>query len=311
MVDSVSQWESQTLSSTSNDPAAYVPYADRGWSNHKIAKHFGVWESTVRRGLDRIGYKRYLVPTDRQPDRFTFDLDKPIVHVGDAMITADWHIPLYDPDLVNNMIEKARELELTDLVIGGDFFNFDALSQYDPKQDSAGLDRELAEALAVMRVLLETFERIYYIWGNHDNRLTKTLGFKLRFEDAMRLMFGELGEELLGRLVFSGLDHIWIESGTQTYYICHPANYTRTPLATARTLATKYHANVVTAHSHHFAAGSDISGDLVVAEAGGLFDRSKTSYLQRSTTFPTWCQGYAWIKDGRLSLTSPLWGMND
>jgi hypothetical protein len=296
------------------DPRVYVPFADKGWSNRRIGKHLGVDESTVRRALAEIGYQRHLIPLmeTEDEDRFRIELDAPIVHKGDVMLTADWHVPLYDPQYVNEMILTAREQELKTLVIAGDFFNFDALSQYEPKQLDAGLEKELNEGSAVMRVLMETFDTIYYLWGNHDARMHRALGFAIQFREAMKMVFGNLGEELLGRVVFTNLDHMWIEGreGQSDWYICHPKNYTSVPLNTARRLASKFNSNVVTAHSHHCAVGYGPDGEKVVAEIGGLFDRHKTAYLQRTTTFPTWQQGYAYLKDSTLRVLSPGWELS-
>lgn len=278
-----------------------------GLSYRKIADELGVNESTIRRGLGSMGVGKHLVPlSPGVVERLNLEIDKPIVlPLGyDYAITADWHIPLYDPAYVNQFILDAREHGISRLIVGGDFFNFDALSQYSPKQDGAGMQNELDEALAVMRVLLETFDSIIYIWGNHDARLHKALGFAVQFKEAMKMVFGALGEDALKRITFTNLDHVWI--GDQ-WYICHPGNYTRVPLSTARTLATKYHANIITAHSHHCAVGYAIDGTSVVAEIGGLFDRSKTAYLQRSTNFPTWSQGYAFLTGGKLIVRSPGW----
>lgn len=265
-----------------------------------------------------------MIPTDLE-QRFLMHLDRPLVFNEDMMLTADWHIPVYDPFYVNVMIERARQLKISTLAIAGDFFNFDALSSYDPKQDDANLGREYSESLAVMRVLLETFDKIIYIWGNHDARFHRALGYAIQFKEAMKLVFGALGKEALERIYFSNLDHFWIGVGEPTferekverdqdmwlphdrYYVCHPKSYTRVPLSNARKLADKYRANVITAHSHHCAVGYAVDGRKVVAEIGGLFNRHKTAYLQRSTTHPTWQQGYAYLRDGRLHVDSPGW----
>lgn len=257
-----------------------------------------------------MGIKSHLLPTEEFAERFKIEIDVPITLPLDRAyaITADWHIPLYDPDYVNRFIEDARDLGAKDLILAGDFFNFDALSQYFPKQDNANMQKELEEAHLVMRTLLESFDNLVYVWGNHDARLHKALGFAIQFREAMKLVFGELGSEALGRIHFTNLDHIWLGGEDENrWYICHPANYTRVPLSTARALATKYNANVVTAHSHHCAVGYSIDGSRVVAEIGGLFDRRKTGYLQRSTTFPTWTQGYGFLTDGVLTVRSPGW----
>lgn len=281
---------------------------DCGWSNYRIADQFGVNESTIRRGLATRDVQRHLLPEDQGfEERFDVVLDVPMVHTGNLAITADWHIPLYDAAYANQFIREAQERGHKDLLIAGDFFNFDALSAYEPKQHDAGLSKELTEGAAVMRVLLETFDKVYYLWGNHDARMHRALGFKLQFKEAMKMMFGDLGNEAMERITFTNLDHMWLENGGNRWYVCHPMNYTQTPLTTARKLASKHNANVITAHSHHCGVGYGVDGQKVVAEAGGLFDRKKTAYLQRSTTFPTWQQGYAFLEEGRLILRSPGW----
>lgn len=282
---------------------------EQGLSNYKIANKLGVHESTIRRGLRMMGVKRHLLPEDPTiVDRLDLQLDVPMIldPAESYAITADWHIPLYDPNYANEFILDARERNIRKLIVAGDFFNFDALSAYEPKQDGAGLQNELDEAEMVMRTLLESFDDIYYLWGNHDARLHRALGFTIQFREAMKLVFGSLGVEALKKLHFTNLDHLWI--GSQ-WYICHPGNYTRVPLSTARTLATKYNASVITAHSHHCAVGYGIDGHKVVAEIGGLFDRHRTAYLQRSTTFPTWAQGYAFLENNVLVVRSPGWSV--
>lgn len=289
-----------------NNYSDYVNYAAKGMSNRAIARHFGVDEKTVRNGLKKIGYNRWLIAAT--PDTWDFELDTPIRITDDRVaVTADWHIPLLDIPYANSFISRCKEREIRTLVIGGDFFNFDSLSQYHPKQHGDSLARELKAGWQVMEALGETFDNIYYIWGNHDARLHKTLGYTLQFKEAMRVVFGSLGDDLLSKITFSNLDHLWIEQSTGSkWYICHPANYTRVALSTARVLAAKYSANIITAHAHHCALGFAADGTKIVCEVGGLFDVSKTAYLQRTTTFPTWTQGYVILEAGKpIILDSP------
>ena len=289
------------------EDALYVHLASKGMSNRGIAKVLNVDEKTVRNGLKRQGYARHLVPLDLN-DKFAFNLDKPVVIEDEVVtITADWHVPVTDIPYVNRVIEVSRERESKTLLIAGDFFNFDAISRFDEHQEDAGLEKELAAGEYLMRTLLETFENIYYIWGNHDARLHKALGFAIQFKNAMRLVFGSLGTEALERITFSNLDHAWVRQGDgREWYVCHPQSYNRNPLTTARALAAKMNANVITAHSHHCAIGYATDGERIVAEAGGLFDRHQTSYLQRTTTHPNWVQGFCILKrDEPIYLDSP------
>lgn len=277
-------------------------------SNYEIADQLGVDESRIRAAFRAEGFDRKLLPSSLN-DYFKVDLDSPITVESDAMITADWHIPLFDLEYTNVMLDKANELGLKTLIVAGDFWNMDALSDYAPKQPSANLEKELESGLDIMRTVLRSFDRVVYVWGNHDARLHKALGMKLQFRNAMKLVFEGLDKNEINKIEFTNLDHTWLKVEGNDYYICHPASYSRVPLTAARVLATKYNANVITAHSHHCAVGYALDGKKVVAEIGGLFDKDKTGYLQRTTTFPTWQQGFAWTEGGKLRVHSPGWSL--
>lgn len=271
----------------------------------EIAERLGVDESSVRRGLRRA---RQLAPLRSLHDTGDF-LDTPIRHNGAIAVSADWHIPLVDYEYASRFLQHCYELDIRTLAIAGDFFNHDALSSFDYKQASADLTTELDEANSIMRSLTQLFDKIIFVWGNHDARVHKALGYKLSFIHSMKAMLHEIPADLLDKIEFSNLDHFWVDSpdGEPTY-ICHPKNYSATPLANARKMAAKMQANVITAHSHHAAMGFDVSGKYVCVEAGGFFDASRTAYLQRSTNFQTWCQGYSLIDaDGHISMYTPRW----
>lgn len=289
------------MSNSLHAPEVYVALADTGLTNVAIGEKLGVDEASVRRGLRKAGYVRRLTAL---PDDGDF-LDRPIRHSGPIAVTADWHIPLVDYAYVNRFLKHVKSEGYSTLAIAGDFFNHDALSSFDYKQASADLRTELRQANHVMAALCEQFDRIIFVWGNHDARFHKALQYQVSFSHAMRMCFGEIGEEALAKIEFSNLDHFWVNDET---YVCHPKNYTQTPLTTARKLAAKVQANVVTAHSHHAAIGYDVSGQFVCVEAGGFFDAGRTAYLQRSTTFPTWRQGYSLIDEtGHISMFTPRW----
>lgn len=241
--------------------------------------------------------------------RRSVSVEQPIKLKGDAVITADWHIPLYDAEYANKMILQARKEKIKTLIIAGDFFNHDALSQYFPKQANANLEFEWKEATSVMTALTRSFDKIIFLYGNHDARLSKALGYTIPFAQAMGMVFGKLGKDVLQKVQFTNLDHCFLRSGRKTtYFICHPNSYSTVPLATSRKLASKTSGlSIITAHAHHCAVGFGPSGDQVVAEIGGLFDKGATAYLKRTTTHPEWVQGYGIVRDGILRVYSPLW----
>jgi hypothetical protein len=233
-------------------------------------------------------------------------LEQPMRLKGATAVIADVHVPLTDWNLVDAALKQYKSLGLKHLLLAGDLWNLDALSEFDFKHGDAGLEREIIEGNAFVKRLLKQFDSVTLLWGNHCARLHKKLGYAVDFERSMRMLLHELTPAEHCRLKISNLDHAYVSAGKRTYYVCHPKQYSRVPLSGALKLAAKVNASVITAHSHHSAQGWDASGQHVVAELGGLFDARKTQYLQRTTAFPVWTPGYAWIDaKGQFHMVSP------
>lgn len=295
------------------DPKVFVALRESGLTNYEIARELGdVDESSVRRGLAKAGFKPYLLPTAFQK-KLAISLEKPIVidiaADGPGAIASDFHLPLTNWGLVNEFIDHARDIKATKwLAIAGDFFNIDSLSQFDFKQPTSTLHAEQYAGNTVMKKLLETFDKIYFSWGNHDARVHKALGYNVDFATAMKMMLFELSDEEMSRITFSNLDHIIVNSPRGAYRINHPKSYSATPLTQARNMASKFLCHVVNAHSHHTAISHDVSGQYVCAELGGFFQTNKTMYLQRTTSFAEWQPGYGFIDtDGYLIIEGAGW----
>lgn len=281
-------------------PDTYVALREQGLNNIQIADELGVSEAAVRRGLHKAKYSPYLIP---QPvlRRLDIALEQPIRldvrKMGPGAITSDWHHPVTDYGLVNTFIDHARDIGATNwLVVAGDWFNVDSLSAFDFKQDDADLVSEIYGSDQTMIRLLETFDKIILSWGNHDARVHKALGYKVPFSTAMRFMFSDLDPRLFDdRIVLSNLDNIVIDGPRGPLMVTHPKAYSSVPLTNARRLASKHLMHVFTGHSHHTAIGHDVSGQFVAGEIGGFFDREKVAYLQRTTTFPHWQNGWGFM----------------
>ena len=286
-----------------------------GHSNYAVGEILGVSERAVRRALTNalLAYEPHLLaPAEEEVDDiadYFIEIEKPLVIEGPVAIAADLHAPLFKISAVNAAILRWRAAGLRTLVFAGDFWMQDGLSAFEYKQASANLARELRVGNYVMEKLFESFDRIVMTYANHDARFVKALGYKLKFAESMRLLFGELPDSAKGKLEITNLDYVIVQAGGQTYRICHPKDYSATPLANARKLCSKYQTHVLCGHSHHSAIGSDVSGKFIAAELGGFFDTDKTEYMQRSTAHPTWTNGYGGIgEDGRFWLESDLWG---
>lgn len=264
-------------------------------SNVEAARRLGVDESSVRRAVKRFDKEYgYLVDTVIA-EQFREELEKPLIieaYDESWAVTADWHSPLTDMELVNTFLTTCRRMNVKNLIINGDFFNGDALSKYMPKQANAGLEIELIHANYLMGKLLETFETIVFLKGNHDYRYVVGRDYSISFADAMRDAFSPLGDAV-DRIVFTNLDHCYIESYSGRYYVCHPKSYSQIPGTTALKLSQKFNdCHIITGHSHHCAMMYTKDGERLAVEIGGFFDAEQTQYLQDSTTFPKWTNGF-------------------
>jgi hypothetical protein len=299
------------MSAPLNPPQVYIDLREEGLNNTQIADRLGVSEASVRRGL-RGKYKPYLIPSYARK-RLDVRLEKPlnidVAKQGAGCVTADWHHPLADYELINTFLDHAVDVGATNwLIIAGDWFNIDALSAFDYKQEEAGMAQELYGSTLTMERVLTVFDNVYLSWGNHDARVHRALGYKVPFAQAMRMMFADLDNDLMERVFLSNLDNITVDTPNGPYAVVHPKNYSQAPLAGSRKLASKYLSHVLTGHSHHTAIGHDPSGKFVCGELGGFFDIAKTGYLQRTTTFPNWQQGYGIIDaEGYLTIEGQGW----
>lgn len=237
----------------------------------------------------------------KDKSRFEFGLDQPFHLRGDWAVTADWHVPLYDAKLVNKFLDDAKDY--TNLLIAGDYLNGDSLSQYMPKQKSAGLDKEISEARSLMEILCSNFTNIVFLKGNHDYRYTKSAEYRESFVDSMRTVFDGIKKDKC-KLRFSNLDHCYLTSNNETYYIAHPTSYSKNPLNNPSAIAEMKKCHTLTAHTHHCAMGWDASGQYVIGELGGFFSIPQTEYLQNTTTYPNWCNGYWFIRKGKPTMVS-------
>jgi len=237
----------------------------------------------------------------KDKSRFEYGLDKPLQLKGDWAVTADWHVPLYDAGLVNEFLQEAESY--SNLLIAGDFLNGDSLSQYYPKQKSAGLEKELSEARDLMEILCANFKNIVFIKGNHDYRYTKSAEYRESFVDSMKKAFEGI-DKSGSKLVFSNLDHCYLTSNKQKYFIAHPTTYSKSPLNNPLAISDVQKCHTLTAHTHHCAMGWSPCGEYVVGELGGFFNIPQTEYLQGTTTYPNWCNGYWFINNGKAQMVS-------
>lgn len=241
-------------------------------------------------------------------DRHRLERFKPLQLVGDAIITADWHIPLHDPVMVNAVIATAKKHNIKNLIIAGDYVHAETVGSFLPHQPEASLVQEEQDANLIMKTLLRTFDRVHLSWGNHDYRYSRATGYKHSFVECMKHLLRALSEEEMAKISMSDLDYqeYWPLEGDRKIRVCHQENFSKVALTVPRALAHVYNSGVIACHSHHCAMGVAENGIDLIFEVGGLFHKGRTEYIQRTNTNHNWVQGFIYFKDGVPFIKSPL-----
>ena len=95
-----------------------------------------------------------------------------------ALICGDWHAPFYDPPAFRALITVIKERKPQQIVLNGDVIDFYPISTHlrSPRRVMT-LQEELDVARALLEVLREVAPtaRIFYLYGNHEERFVKYL----------------------------------------------------------------------------------------------------------------------------------------
>jgi hypothetical protein len=291
------------------------PYQQDWWIEEQLKLHgtqkaicetHGISERTLRRAVAR--YKTNMesrnpaaIQIAAMEDMFPVaPMAEELVITGNGVVSSDWHLPLTSYSHAALLVQNAIDYGLTDwLAIVGDFFNLDALGRWDDKQQSAGMRFEMQAGGHLMNLLLDVFDVVYVTKGNHDERFIDRLAYKIKFEQSVRMLFPDIPDEKMQRIVVTEYDFVRIETPRGPWHCAHTRQYSKVPMAVPRELCDIYGMNVAAAHRHHHGITTSKGGHLAV-ELGGLFDASKTHYLKKYTnTFPVWTPGWMLLHEGQ------------
>jgi hypothetical protein len=287
----------------------------QGWSYGHVARELSKkWGMQVNRSQTKQACDRYELPSHATPMSEVAESIRPFTeewHLeGDWVLTGDWELPYLSPAIFQQMLKQARRLKIKNLMVAGDVFEFERLGPFAAVVPVPHPMTEEKVALALMDEVLDWFEDVRCILGNHDSRCIKALEGAVQPEDIMAALCSKLGGD--PHVHWSVYGHCVIESETGPWRITHPKNYSRTPMAVGRKLAAKYLQHIVGFHAHATSIGFDESGRYIVAGVGCMADVTKLPYhMLVDSTHPQMNQGFAALKHGRLSVYSdhPAWGV--
>lgn len=237
---------------------------------------------------------------------------------GDALILSDIHVPTTDWHLLHLACAFARRhmpAGKRRLCLIGDLFNFDALGKHDTIMPQTSIEDEMKVAEYTLAYMLDTFDMIDFVMGNHDDRFMRHMHGQLtadRFSKMLtRIDYG-------ARLKFYGVYQMWLMSGGVSWRLTHQRPYSVYVGAVADELARKYQTNIVTTHEHHVGVGRTRDNRYTWIANGSLMDYESAYYVGgRDTKGLVMKQGFTFIRDGVGHLLTPyptmtdwsLWGM--
>lgn len=255
----------------------------------------------------------------------------PALIESDTMIVSDVHATKHDAKLLARLTMIARKHGIKCLVIGGDFFDFEEFSSH-PKSGKLDKDKILSmlvNSFGVLVLLLEWFDELHVIKGNHDNRFQRIIAASIEGRSFLQDVLAELETDTLENLAYReryvevlsawgrklnprvGEIVRWYQTpeieiagppGLPPYRFVHPASYSQNPPKVEKDLSAKYEQPIIGTHGHLFGVALSKSGKYPCAQIGCATEAGRHYYLSESiTSHPAWNEAFAKIQDGRIS----------
>lgn len=222
---------------------------------------------------------------------------------GDYAVAGDFQIPTHNQHFVERLLLVARQRlrRPRQLILAGDFINADAFSSYESDVSPPAFATEVAAARRVLDQMLEVFDRVYWLWGNHERRLGRRTNGALRPSHLWAMVGGDT------RVSPSIWGHCVVQSRHGTSWrITHASEYSVNQLAVADMMAQKYQMNIISHHEHHLAIGFDRFKRYVIVNNGGLFDQDSMAYaVLDDSKRPRMQNGFTLLLDGFPEVYGP------
>jgi len=274
----------------------------QGYSHLGIAKQLGVSISSWKTALHY--YNESVPPQERAyfcyvPETVAPKYDKHLRLYGDFIVAGDFHIPFQSCEMCDYMVDVAKREKIKELIIGGDFLDekdLYRLPDQSPDQ-KAYLNEHLGYAERFLDDLSHYFMRIYWLSGDHDERLLKRVDYRINLPRFVR-SFTDLQEK--GKLIVSDYFHCIVND---SWRISHPDKATRRATTKPLQLVHKYHMNVICLHGHTGGTEWDEGQKYQAIALGCMTDEEKHWYTQvRDTGYPLWRKQFAILKNNKIKI---------
>lgn len=214
-------------------------------------------------------------------------------------IIGDLHANYIDPRIVKSFVRYAEENKCKVVVIAGDFLNADAFSTHPPLGPQQTFADEVEQARKLLEIFGECFDKIYWIRGNHDHRVSVATFGQLNMTELADLVCGP--SPVRRKITVTPYSRLWVRCSSGLWLIAHQREYSKIKLRVASALSAKYNCHVICAHQHHCAVGLSENAKFVVADLPCACRYAYYKSLDTSSR-PDWCLGFGALIRGKYHM---------
>lgn len=274
-----------------------------GHTYQEIADELGTTAASVRSKFRKLMRKETNNELPDMPST-THKLEAPTtviqpltLNLHECLVASDFHVPGESERAVQALIEYAIKHKIKHLIIGGDFWHQDAVSKWELKDPGMSLPLEIERGLKLIHRLTK-YMNLYFVRGNHDIRLCRSINYALSFSDWMKSITG--GK--FNKTVFvTNFDYMYLQSDNVKFRICHPDIYSRIKGSQVSMLAHDLQEHVMMGHQHFFSMSTNKTGKYICIDLGCMCDTKKFLYKNASTSkCPEWENAFIHVKGGRV-----------
>lgn len=257
------------------------------------------------------------IPKIFEESKYTRYDSPPVLETDDVLVMGDIEAPFHDAAWCSEVVALAARWGIKNVILAGDFIHFDSISTFAKKMASEDdepepdITDEILATVKVIDTLLDTFDNVLAILGNHEARLTRRLAVRTR-TTLLRHILGYRIEEGAGnkaeRLEIVPYYHAIVHSSDdQKWLVTHPKNESVIPVRVASRMADIERINTIAAHGHDWGHTTSASG-YYAAACGCCADHERLSYVALRKSLRPRMQRGAWIlRNGRPYLLHPVW----
>lgn len=228
----------------------------------------------------KFNYNPFDLPESKTEKRDTWNLP---ASINKVLLLSDIHFPYQDNEALTTALKYGKEQNVDAIFLNGDILDFYQLSFHEKDPRITSIADELEIGRTFFKTLRKNFPKsnIYYITGNHENRMERYL----RVKAPELLDVAEFRIDVLLRVAEYGIEYI--EHGTKCFFgkllVEHGDKMKGSGgVNPARTLYLKMKRHAICGHFHRTTEATEkvYDGDVHVTYSTGCLCELEPRYME-------------------------------